>query len=80
MTAQPHCPKASIAILIFSNMSGETEQEYFGDGLTEDIIIDLSQVTDIFVMATNTFFTHKGKAAIDQQEIHGSGRVVHVGY
>src|SRR5262245_35841246 len=54
--------KPSIAVLPFINMSGDPEQEYFSDGITEDIITDLSGVSALFVMARNTSFTFKGKA------------------
>ena len=43
-------------------MSGDPEQEYFSDGITEDIITDLSKVSALFVIARNTAFTYKGKA------------------
>jgi adenylate cyclase len=51
-----------IAVLPFTNMSGDAEQECFADGITEDIITDLSQVSALFVVARNTAFTYKGKA------------------
>ncbi len=54
--------RISIAVLPFNNMSGDTEQEYFSDGITEDIITDLSKVSGLFVVARNTAFTYKGKA------------------
>src|SRR5262249_6073723 len=54
-------PKPSLVVLPFTNMSGDPEQEYFSDGLTEDIITDLSQVSGLFVIARNTAFTFKGK-------------------
>ena len=53
--------KPSIAVLPFVNMSGDTEQEHFVDGLTEDIITDLSNVPDFFVIARNSTFAYKGK-------------------
>src|SRR5438067_7793699 len=53
--------KPSIAVLPFINMSGDPEQEYFSDGITEDIITDLSKVSALFVVARNTAFTYKGK-------------------
>ncbi len=56
---QPERP--SIAVLPFNNMSGDPEQEYFSDGITEDIITDLSNVSGLFVVARNTAFTYKGK-------------------
>jgi TolB-like protein len=53
--------KPSIAVLPFSNMSGDPEQEYFSDGITEDIITDLSKISGLFVIARNSTFTYKGK-------------------
>jgi adenylate cyclase len=54
--------KPSIAVLPFTNMSGDPEQEYFSDGITEDIITDLSKISALSVIARNTSFTYKGKA------------------
>ncbi len=54
--------KPSIAVLPFVNMSNDPEQEFFSDGITEDIITDLSNVSGIFVLGRNTVFTYKGKA------------------
>ncbi len=54
--------KPSIAVLPFTNMSGDPEQEYFSDGITEDIITDLSNVSGLSVIARNTSFTYKGRA------------------
>lgn len=54
--------KPSIAVLPFTNMSGDTEQEYFSDGITEDLITDLSKISSLFVIARNSVFTYKGKA------------------
>ncbi len=59
--------KPSIAVLPFNNMSGDPEQEYFSDGITEDIITDLSKVSGLFVVARNTVFTYKGKPVKVQQ-------------
>ena len=53
--------KLSIAVLPFANMSGDVDQEYFSDGITEDLITDISKVSDLFVIARNTAFTYKGK-------------------
>jgi adenylate cyclase len=55
--------KPSIAVLPFTNMSGDPEQEYFSDGITEDIITDLSKVSALSVLSRNTTFAFKGKAA-----------------
>jgi adenylate cyclase len=54
--------KPSIAVLPFDNMSGDPEQEYFADGITEDLITALSKVRWFFVIARNSTFTYKGKA------------------
>ena len=54
--------KPSIAILPFANMSNDPEQEYFSDGITEDIITDLSKISALFVISRNSAFTYKGKA------------------
>ena len=60
--------KPSIAVLPFDNMSGDPEQEYFSDGITEDIITDLSKVSALFVIARNSSFTYKGKV-VDVKQI-----------
>jgi adenylate cyclase len=67
----------SICVLPFVNMSGEPEQEYFSDGISEDIITDLSNVSALSVVARNTSFTFKGQA-IDVKEIAQSLGVTHV--
>jgi adenylate cyclase len=54
--------KPSIAVLPFTNMSGDSEQEYFSDGITEDIITDLSKISGLFVIGRNNVFTYKNKA------------------
>src|SRR5262249_29557859 len=59
---QPRQAKLSMAVLPFVNMSGDPEQEYFSDGITEDVIIDLSKVATLNVLSRNTTFTFKGKA------------------
>jgi adenylate cyclase len=59
--------RPSVAVLPFVNMSGDPEQEYFSDGITEDIITDLSNVSGLFVVARNTAFTYKGKPVKVQQ-------------
>ena len=53
--------RVSICVLPFSNMSGDAEQEYFSDGITEDIITDLSKVSSLAVVSRNTAFSLKGK-------------------
>jgi adenylate cyclase len=59
---QPLPDKPSIAILPFTYMHGEPEQEYFADGITEDIITELARFRDLCVIARNSSFTYKGKA------------------
>jgi len=54
---------ASIAVLPFTNMSGDPEQEYFSDGISEDIITDLSKIAGLTVIARNSSFTYKGRTA-----------------
>ena len=68
---------ASICVLPFVNMSGDPEQEYFSDGITEDIITDLSKVSALFVVARNTAFTFKGRV-MDVKEVGQSLDVTHV--
>jgi TolB-like protein len=74
IAAQPQAPalalpdKPSIAVLPFQNMSGDPEQEYFADGLTEDIITGLSRQPWFFVIARNSSFTFKGQA-IDVRDV-----------
>jgi adenylate cyclase len=63
----PKREKPSIAVLPFTNMSGDPEQEYFSDGITEDIITDLSKVSGLFVVARHTAFTYKGRPVKVQQ-------------
>ena len=58
----PFPDKPSIAVLPFTNMSDDPAQEYFADGMTEDLITDLSKVSGLFVIARNSVFTYKGKA------------------
>jgi adenylate cyclase len=53
--------RPSIAVLPFTNMSGDPEQEYFSDGITEDIITDLSKISGLFVTARHSAFSYKGK-------------------
>src|SRR5262249_21108899 len=63
LTAPPPLPdKPSIAVLPFTNMSADPEQEYFTDGMTEDIITEMSRFHEIFVIARNSTFAYKGRA------------------
>jgi TolB-like protein len=68
--------KPSIAVLPFQNMSGDPEQEYFADGMVEEIITALSRVRSFFVIARNSSFTYKGKA-VDVKQV---GRELGVRY
>ena len=65
--AFPLPDKPSIAVLPFDNLSGDPEQEYFSDGLTEEIITGLSKIPDLFVIARNSSFIYKGKPVKVQQ-------------
>ncbi len=60
--AFPLPDKPSIAVLPFTNMSDDPGQEYFADGITEDLITDLSKISGLFVIARNSTFTYKGKS------------------
>jgi adenylate cyclase len=60
--------KPSIAVLPFQNMSGDADQEYFGDGIAEDIITALSKLRGFFVIARNSSFTYKGRA-VDVKQV-----------
>jgi TolB-like protein/class 3 adenylate cyclase len=68
--------KPSIAVLPFQNMSGDPEQEYFADGMVEDIITALSRLKALFVIARNSSFTYKGRA-VDVKQV---GRELGVRY
>ena len=60
--------KPSVAVLAFDNMSGDPEQQYFSDGITEDIITALSRVKWFFVIARNSSFTYKGRT-VDVKQV-----------
>lgn len=75
-TALPLPDKPSIAVLPFQNMSGDPEQEYFADGIVDDIITALSRFKALFVIARNSSFTYKGKA-VDIKQV---GRELGVRY
>lgn len=68
--------KPSIAVLPFQNMSGDPEQDYFADGVVEDVITALSRLRWLFVIARNSSFTYKGRA-VDVKQV---GRELGVGY
>jgi adenylate cyclase len=76
-TVLEHRPsRASICVLPFANMSGDPEQEYFSDGISEDVITDLSKVSALFVIARNTAFTFKSK----NMEVPHIARQLNVGH
>jgi adenylate cyclase len=69
-------PRLSIVVLPFTNLSNDPEQEYFADGITDDLTTDLSRITHSFVIARNTAFTYKGKS-VDVRQV---GRELGVRY
>ena len=73
----PAAPRRSICVLPFANMSDDPQQEYFSDGITEDIITDLSKVSALSVVARNTAFTFKGKS-LDVRDVARQLGVSHV--
>ena len=75
-TGPPLPDKPSIAVLPFANMSGDSEQEYFADGMVEEIITALSRIRWLFVIARNSSFTYKGQA-VDVKQV---GRELGVRY
>ena len=74
--AFPLPKKPSIAVLPFVNMSGDPKQEYFSDGITEDLITDLSKVSGLFIIARNSVFQYKGKPV----DVKNIGRELGVRY
>src|SRR6202035_4330614 len=68
--------KPSVAVLSFTNMSGDPEQEFFADGIAEDVITALSRYPSLFVIARNSSFTYKGRA-VDVKQV---GRELGVRY
>ncbi|HEU4809708.1 MAG TPA: TIR domain-containing protein [Sphingomicrobium sp.] len=75
--SKPQAVRASICVLPFVNMSGEAEQEYFSDGISEDITTDLSKVSALEVVARNTAFAFKGQSP-DVKEVAKQLSVSHV--
>jgi adenylate cyclase len=65
--------KPSIAVLPFTNMSGDPEQDYFADGMTEDVITGLSRARWLFVIARNSSFTYRGRSTDVKQVAHELG-------
>lgn len=74
--ATKHHDRPSVAVLPFQNLSGDTEQEYFADGMVEDIIIALAHFRHLYVIARNSSFTYKGQA-VDIKQV---GRELDVRY
>src|SRR5436305_1311767 len=74
---EPARERISICVLPFANMSGDAEQEYFSDGISEDIITDLSNVSALHVVSRNTAFTFKGKP-VDVRQVASQLNVSHV--
>src|SRR5205823_2644112 len=74
---QPKRERLSICVLPFANMSGDAEQEYFSDGITEDIITDLSKVSALHVVSRNTAFTFKGRS-VDLKQVTDQLKVSHI--
>lgn len=73
-TGAPYLPgMPSIVVLPFENRSGDPEQEYFSDGITEDIITELSRFSGLFVIARNSSFTYKGQATKTQDIMRDLG-------
>jgi TolB-like protein len=69
-------PRFSIVVLPFANLSNDPEQQYFADGITEDLTTDLSRIAGSFVIARNTAFTYKGKSV----DVKQMGRELGVRY
>ena len=76
LSAEKATPRLSLVVLPFTNMSGDAEQEYFADGLTEDLTTELSRMPGAFVIARNTAFTYKGKPV----DVKAIGRELGVRY
>jgi adenylate cyclase len=76
-TTEPKRNQISICVLPFANISGDAEQEYFSDGISEDIITDLSKVSALHVVSRNTAFTFKGKP-VDVRQVASQLKVSHV--
>src|SRR4051794_19439211 len=74
---EPARERFAICVLPFANMSGDAEQEYFSDGISEDIITDLSKVSALHVVSRNTAFTFKGKP-VDVRQVAAQLNVSHV--
>jgi adenylate cyclase len=74
LTSQPAvAPRLSIVVLPFTNLSNDQEQQYFADGITEDLTTDLSRIAGMFVISCNTAFTYQGKRVDTKQIGRGLG-------
>jgi TolB-like protein/DNA-binding SARP family transcriptional activator/Tfp pilus assembly protein PilF len=62
-------PRLSIVVLPFANLSGDPDQEYFADGITDDLTTDLSRIDGSFVISRHTAFAYKGKEGVDVREV-----------
>ena len=76
VTAAPEDAMSSIAVLPFQNLSGDAKEDYFSDGITNDIITDLARFSNLFVIASNSVFIYKGKSV----DIKDVGRDLGVRY
>jgi adenylate cyclase len=61
MSQPPVAPRLSIVVLPFTNLNDDPEQQYFADGITDDLTTDLSRLADMLVISRNTAFTYQGK-------------------
>ena len=68
LTKPAQAAHLSVVVLPFANLSGDPSQDYFADGVTENLTTELSRIEDSFVIARNTAFTYKGKS-VDAKEI-----------
>jgi adenylate cyclase len=68
VTSSSNAPRLSIVVLPFTNLSNDPEQQYFADGITEDVTTDLSRIPHMFVISRNTAFTYQGKR-VDTKQI-----------
>ena len=66
-------PRLSIVVLPFTNISDDREQQYFADGITEDLTTDLSRLDNMFVISRNTAFTYRNNP-IDTKQIGGAAQ------
>jgi adenylate cyclase len=73
LNAAPITTKPSIAVMAFTNIGGDPEQEYFSDGIADDIITELSRISYFFVIARNSSFTYRGRALDVRKVAHELG-------